>query len=161
MPPNSEVSGMWTHSGLLLPYKTRFNGHKWYCTERYTQGQPLVFSIGPKRYLLLHSGWLRLSTIVWCWHWPTVSTVLWMRWDKFTWTTEILWRKRDDTATLAVKERAGPLPCLDRLYCFSGHIASRMVLIYHAQVCFTWLPFTENKGEDVGNYIKKEGDLQL
>ena len=31
----------------------------------------------------------------------------------------------------------------------------RMVLIYYAQVRFRWLPFTENKGEDVANYIKK------
>ena len=44
-----------------------------------------------------------------------VSTVLWMRWDKFTRTTEILWKKRDDMATLSVKERACPVPCLDRL----------------------------------------------
>ena len=31
-----------------------------------------------------------------------------------------------------------------------------MVLIYYAQVRFRWLPFTENIGEDVANYIKKE-----
>ena len=30
-----------------------------------------------------------------------------------------------------------------------------MVLIYCAQVRFGWLPFTENKGEDVANYMKK------
>ena len=30
-----------------------------------------------------------------------------------------------------------------------------MVLIYYAQVRFRWLPFTEKKGEDVANYIKK------
>ena len=46
-------------------------------------------------------------------------------------------------------------------YCFSGHITLRMVLIYYAQVCFRWLPFTENKEEDVANYIKKEGYLQM
>ena len=34
-------------------------------------------------------------------------------------------------------------------------MTSRMVLIYYAQVCFRWLPFTESKGEDVANYIKK------
>ena len=39
-----------------------------------------------------------------------MSAALWMRRDKFTWTTEILWRKRDDMATLSVKERAGPCP---------------------------------------------------
>ena len=36
-----------------------------------------------------------------------------------------------------------------------------MVLTYYAQVCFGWLPFTENKGEDVANYIKEEGYLQM
>ena len=36
-----------------------------------------------------------------------------------------------------------------------------MVLIYYAQVLFRWLLFTENKGEDVANYIKKEGYLQM
>ena len=35
-----------------------------------------------------------------------------------------------------------------------------MVLIYYAQVHFGWLPFTENKGEDVANYLKEEGYLQ-
>ena len=37
------------------------------------------------------------------------------RLDKFIWTTEILWRKRDDTAALSVKERASPVPCLGSL----------------------------------------------
>ena len=46
-------------------------------------------------------------------------------------------------------------------HCFSGHITLRMVLIYCAQVCFRWLPFTENKGEDIANYIKKEEYLQM
>ena len=50
---------------------------------------------------------------------------------------------------------------LTGFYCFSGHITLRMVLIYYAQVHFSWLPFTENKGEDVANYIKKEGYLQM
>ena len=62
----------------------------------------------------------------------------------------VLWRKRD-ALTLA----------LTGFYCFSGHITLRMVLIYYAQVHFRWLPFTENKGEDVANYIKKEGYLQM
>ena len=35
------------------------------------------------------------------------------------------------------------------------HITLRMVHIYYAQVHFGWLPFTEHKGEDVANYIKK------
>ena len=31
-----------------------------------------------------------------------------------------------------------------------------MVLICYAQVCFRWLLFTENKGEDIVNYIKED-----
>ena len=53
------------------------------------------------------------------------------------------------------------LLALTGFYCFSGHITLRMVLIYYAQVHFRWLPFTENKGEDVANYVKKEGYLQM
>ena len=53
-----------------------------------------------------------------------------------------------------------PTLVLTGFYCFSGHITLRMVLIYYAQVHFRWLPFTENKGKDVANYIKKEGYLQ-
>ena len=49
---------------------------------------------------------------------------------------------------------------LTDFYFFSGHITLRMVRIYYAQVPFRWLPFTENKGEDVANYIKK-GYLQM
>ena len=59
--------------------------------------------------------------------------------------------ERESTPTLA----------FTGFYCFSGHITLRMVLIYYAQVHFRWLPFTENKGEDVANYIKKEGYLQV
>ena len=79
--------------------------------------------------------------------------------DKFTHSTEILWRKRDSMASLSRGKR--PTLALTGFYCFSGHITLRMVLIYYAQVCFRWLPFTENKGEDVANYIKKEGYLQI
>ena len=40
-----------------------------------------------------------------------MSAALWMRREKFTRTTEILWRKRGDTATLSVKEgQPRPLP---------------------------------------------------
>ena len=39
---------------------------------------------------------------------------------------------------------------------FSGDITLGIVLIYYAQVHFRWLPFTENEGEDVANYIRKE-----
>ena len=50
---------------------------------------------------------------------------------------------------------------LTDFYCFSGYITLRIVLICYAQVCFRWLPFTENKGEEVANYIKKEGYLKM
>ena len=52
-------------------------------------------------------------------------------------------------------------PAWTGFYCFSGHITSRMVLIYYAQVCFGWLHLIENTGEDVANYIKEEGYLQM
>ena len=61
----------------------------------------------------------------------------------------------------SLSEREGPTPSWTGFYCFSGNITWRMVLIYYAQVCFGWLPFTENKGEDVANYIKEEGYLQM
>ena len=54
-----------------------------------------------------------------------------------------------------------PTFALTGFYFFSGYITLRMVLIYYAQVPFRWLHFTENKGEDVANYIKKEGYLQM
>ena len=59
----------------------------------------------------------------------------------------------------SLEERALTL-ALTGFYCFSGHITLRMVLVCYAQVRFRWLPFTENKGKDVANYIKKEGYLQ-
>ena len=55
------------------------------------------------------------------------------------------------------EERALTL-ALTGFYCFSGHITLRMIRIYYAQVR---LVFTEDKGEDVANYIKKEGYLQM
>ena len=36
-----------------------------------------------------------------------------------------------------------------------------MVLIYYVQVHFRWLPFTDNKGEEVANYYKEKGYLQM
>ena len=62
---------------------------------------------------------------------------------------------------LSLSQTEGPkIPAWTGLYCFSRHITSRMVLIYYVQVCFGWLPITENKGEDVAKYIKEEGYLQ-
>ena len=54
------------------------------------------------------------------------------------------------------QEDSAPTLALTGFYCFSGHLTLRMALIYYAQACFRWLPFTENKGEDVANYIRKK-----
>ena len=55
----------------------------------------------------------------------------------------------------SLSQREGPeTPPWTGFYCFSRYITSRMVLIYYAQVCFGWLPFTANKEEDVAKYIK-------
>ena len=62
----------------------------------------------------------------------------------------VLWRKRDGPLS---QRESTPTLALTGFYCFSGHITLRMVLIYYAQVRFRWLHFTENKGEDVANYI--------
>ena len=69
----------------------------------------------------------------------------------YTRTTEILWGKRDASATPSKGEH--PDPCLDRLLCFSRPLTSKMVLLYYAKVCFGWLSF-EDKGEGVAEYIK-------
>ena len=60
------------------------------------------------------------------------------------------------TAGPLSQEESTSILALTGFYCFSGHITLRMVLIYYAQVHFRWLPFTENKGEDVANYIKEK-----
>ena len=73
---------------------------------------------------------------------------------------QVLWRKRDSTDH-SLKRKAAPTPAWTGFYCFSGHITLRMVLIYYAQVQGRWLHFIENKREDVANYIKKEGYLQM
>ena len=82
--------------------------------------------------------------------------VLWWQYTNglqiYTRSTEILWRKRDGMATLSRGE--GPTLALTGFYCFSGHITSRMVLIYYAQVHHRWLPFKDNKGKNIANYLK-------
>ena len=95
----------------------------------------------------------------WCGQRPAVSAALWLRQDKFTWTTESCGGQGIARA-LSQEESAQTLASTG-FYCFSGHITLRMVLIYYAQVHFRWLLFTKNKGEDVTNYIKKEGYLQV
>ena len=58
----------------------------------------------------------------------------------------------------SLREREGRNPCLDRLLLlfWAHYIKDGPHLIR-----FRWLPFTENKGEDVVNYIKEEGYLQM
>ena len=73
--------------------------------------------------------------------------------DRYTRTTKSCGGK-GRAWPLSQEESAWTLALIG-FYCFSGHIALRMVLIYCAQVHFRWLPFTESKGEDVANYIKK------
>ena len=75
--------------------------------------------------------------------------------DKFTQTTESCGGK--GRARLLSQEECTLTLALTGFYCFSGHITLRMVLIYYAQVRYV----TENKGEDVANYIKEEGYLQM
>ena len=47
-------------------------------------------------------------------------------------------------------------PAWTGFYCFSGHITSRMILIYYAQLHCRWLPFTDNKGHNAANYFKEK-----
>ena len=88
-----------------------------------------------------------------------MSEALWLKQDKFTRTAESCGGK--GTARPVSQEESAPIPALTGFYCFSEHITLRMVLIYYLQVHCRWLPFSENKGEDVANYIKKEGYLQM
>ena len=72
---------------------------------------------------------------------------------------QVLWRKWDGTATLSRGEH--PDPCLDRLLLLSWAHYSEDGPHLLCTGSFRWLPFTENKGEDVANYIKEEGYLQM
>ena len=66
----------------------------------------------------------------------------------------------------SLSEREGekarePDPCPDRLLLllWVHYIEDGPHLLCTG--CFRWLHFTENKGEDVANYIKKEAYLQM
>ena len=72
---------------------------------------------------------------------------------------QVLWRKRDSTATLSRGEHLDPY--LDRLLLLFWVHYIRTVLIYCVQVHFRWPPFTDNKGEGVANYYKEKGYLQM
>ena len=71
---------------------------------------------------------------------------------------DLLWLQYENSHRLqkscGEKGAAWPLSNLERgpltstwtgFYCFSGHITSRMILIYHAQVHHRWLPFKDDK----------------
>ena len=64
----------------------------------------------------------------WCRHRSVVSMTLWLRWDKFTRTTESCGGK-GTAEPLSHRETALTL-VLTGFYFFSGHITLRMVLIY-------------------------------
>ena len=85
--------------------------------------------------------------------------VLWLQWTNSHGLQKSYGGK--GTARPVSQEESTLALALTGFDCFSGHITLRMVLIYYAQVRFRWLPFTENKGEDVAKYIKKEGYLQM
>ena len=59
--------------------------------------------------------------------------------DKYTRTTEILWRKRDSTARPLPQEESTPTLALTGFYCFSRPLTSKKVLLYYTKVCFGWL----------------------
>ena len=77
-----------------------------------------------------------------------------LRQDKFTQTAESGGGK--GTAQPLSQGESTLTLDLTGFYCFSGHITLRMVLIYYAQKVVT-----EDKGEDVANYLKEEGYLQM
>ena len=66
---------------------------------------------------------------------------------------QVLWRKRDSTATLSRGEHLDP--CFDRLLLlfWAHYIEDGPHLLCTGSA--------ENKGEDVANYIKEEGYLQM
>ena len=99
--------------------------------------------------------WLPHLTYPWRGSQPAGSSVVAAIY-KYTRTTEILWRKRDSSATLS--EESAQTLALTGFYCFSRPLTSKMVLLYYAKVCFGWLSFAD-KGENVTEYIK-EGYLQ-
>ena len=79
--------------------------------------------------------------------------VVWLQWSR------ALWRKKDGADTLSRGELADP--CLERLLLlFWAHYMENGP---HSLCtgCFRWLPFTDNKGEEVANYYKEKGYLQM
>ena len=95
----------------------------------------------------------------WCRSGPAGSCVV-VAVDKYTQTTEILWRKRDGMATLLSeigqeghrepKREGQPLPG-QAFAAFLGALPP-----HYAQVHCRWLPFTDNQGQNAGNYFKEK-----
>ena len=69
--------------------------------------------------------------------------VLWLRQDKFTWTTKSCGGK-GAARPLSPGDSASTL-ALTGFYCFFGHITLWMILIYHAQVHFRQLQKTKER----------------
>ena len=106
---------------LLTKLHTLCKFHQWYYQKHLQKGG--VFS--PRLMWILARG----------------IRVLWLRRDKFTWTTKSYGGK----GTAFSQEESAPTLALTGFYCFSGHIILRIVLIYYAQVHFGWLQKTKEK----------------
>ena len=61
-----------------------------------------------------------------------------------------------DRARGPERAQESPTPAWTGFYWFSVYITLRMILIYYAQVCCWWLPFTDNKGKNIANYFKEK-----
>ena len=82
--------------------------------------------------------------------------MLWPRPDKFTQITESRVHGGKGMARPLSQEENTLTLALTGFYCFSRHITLRMVLIYYAQVCFRWLPFTDKKEKMLLNTSEKK-----
>ena len=80
--------------------------------------------------------------------------------NKFTWTTEVLWRKRESMATLWVREMARSLPG-QAFIVFLGILHGGWSSFTMHRFALGGYLLQKNKGEDVANYIREEGHLQM
>ena len=95
--------------------------------------------------------------IFWCGLRPTVSVVFWMQWTNSHGLLKSCGEKGWHGHSLSERVPQ-PLPG-QAFIAFSGSKTSRKVLIHYAQVCFRWLPFTDNKEKDVANPREKVVEL--
>ena len=104
-----------------------------------------------------------LTSIKWCGSWPTGSVCHGSNRQIHTDYRNPVEKKGQHGHSLSERGCEGqrepprkPHPAWTGLYCFSGHITWRMVLIYCAQVHYRWLSFTDNKGQNTANYFKEK-----